>query len=153
MQKGRIHNLRVTVAEMPSGRVKRVAAGSVGVALVCALAALGCAGEHDADPARVGPGRLASCVAAWNRPANFTPGSPGRAVQRLGPKPSVPLFAHLSLDKRRRCVVFLDTPSTADDRRFVRSHGRFGLDCAGDCGQDVPRGAKTFQFLRDGSLP
>jgi hypothetical protein len=65
----------------------------------------------------------------------------------------VPQFAHLSRDRDERCVVFLDTPSTVDDRRYVRTGGRYSLDCAGACGQQVPRGARTFQFLRDGSLP
>jgi hypothetical protein len=59
----------------------------------------------------------------------------------------------VSLDEHRRCVVFLDTPSTDGDRRFVRTGGRYRLDCAGDCGQDVPPGARTAQFLRDGTLP
>jgi hypothetical protein len=63
------------------------------------------------------------------------------------------LFAHVSLDERGRCVVFLDTPSTADDRRFVAAAGHYTLECAGDCGQDVPPGARTAQFLRDGTLP
>jgi hypothetical protein len=50
--------------------------------------------------------------------------------------------------------VFLDTPSTVDDRRFVHySHGGFATECTGDCGQQVPRGARTLQFLSDGSLP
>jgi hypothetical protein len=65
----------------------------------------------------------------------------------------VPLFAHLSGDGRSRCVVFLDTPSTVDDRRYIRTGAGYSLDCAGACGQQVPRGARTFQFRRDGSLP
>jgi hypothetical protein len=59
----------------------------------------------------------------------------------------------VSLDEHRRCVVFLDTPSTDGDRRFVRTGGHYRLDCAVDCGQDVPPGARTAQFLRDGTLP
>ena len=97
--------------------------------------------------------RLRPCVDAWNRPANFAHGRPGNSVRRLRPRPAVPLFAHVSLNRRRRCVVFLDTPSTADDRRFVATGGHYLLDCAGDCGQDVPPGARTAQFLRDGTLP
>ena len=49
--------------------------------------------------------------------------------------------------------MFLDTPSTMDDRRFIRTGEGYSLDCAGACGQQVPRGARTFQFLKDGSLP
>ena len=48
--------------------------------------------------------------------------------------------------------MFLDTPSTLDDRRFSRTGEGYSLDCAGACGQQVPRGARTFQFLKDGSL-
>jgi hypothetical protein len=65
----------------------------------------------------------------------------------------VPLFAHISLDRRRRCIVFLDTPSTVDDRRFLYAHGAFSTACMGDCGQQAPPGARTVQFLPDGSLP
>ena len=50
-------------------------------------------------------------------------------------------------------MVFLDTPSTVDDRRYLQRRGRFSQVCAGDCGQDVKPGARTFQFLRDGTLP
>jgi hypothetical protein len=56
-------------------------------------------------------------------------------------------------NKAGSCVVFLDTPSTVDDRRYLQARGRFSQVCAGDCGQDVKPGARTFQFLRDGTLP
>ena len=80
-------------------------------------------------------------------------GRPGRHVRRLGPTPTVPLFAHVSRNKSGSCAVFLDTPSTVDDRRYLQARGRFSQVCAGDCGQDVEPGARTFQFLRDGTLP
>jgi hypothetical protein len=129
-------------------------AGPAAVATVLGLVALSCGGADDGDQARHGPRhRLQPCAAEWNRPANFARGRPGRLVRRLRPRPVVPLFAHVSLDGHGRCVVFLDTPSTADDRRFVRTRGRYLLDCTGDCGQDAPPGARTVQFLRDGTLP
>ena len=118
-----------------------------------ALAAPGCGGSEprDSPPATADP--IAACVGSWNRQANFERGQPGALVRRLAPRPAVPLFAHLSRDPRRRCVVFLDTPSTVDDRRFVRRGDGYSLDCAGACGQQVPPGGRTFQFLPDGSLP
>jgi hypothetical protein len=129
-----------------------VRAAALVASLVCALAAVGCR-DDPREPERSGSHTLQACVEAWNRPANFGPGTPGGLVRRLRPRPAVPLFAHVSRDARRRCVVFLDTPSTVDDRRFVRRDGGFSLQCAGDCGQQVPRGARTFQFRRDGTLP
>jgi hypothetical protein len=117
------------------------------------LSAFGCGGADEADVADRPPDPLRPCVRTWNRPANFAQGHPGSIVRRLRPRPAVPLFAHVSVDKQRRCVVFLDTPSTVDDRRFVRRRDEYFLDCAGDCGQDVPPGARTAQFLRDGTLP
>lgn len=102
-------------------------------------------------PTRADP--LSACVRAWNRPANFESGRPGADVRRLDPRPAVPLFAHLSRDRRGRCVVILDTPSTVDDRRYIRSGAGYSLDCAGACGQQGPRGARTFQFRRGASLP
>jgi len=123
--------------------------------LLSAVLGAGCHDGHDEEEGRkrAGPLPLRGCIEAWNRPPNFADGRPGYLVRRLGPRPAVPLFAHVSRDRRRRCVVFLDTPSTVDDRRFVLTHGRFSTDCAGDCGQQVPRGARTLQFLSDGSLP
>ena len=118
-----------------------------------ALAAAGCGGSDSGKkgPPRVDP--LTACVRAWNRPANFERGRPGAHVRRLEPRPAVPQFAHLSRDRGGRCVVFLDTPSTVDDRRFVLTGEGYSLDCAGACGQQVPRGARTFQFGGNGSLP
>jgi hypothetical protein len=118
------------------------------------VGATGCGGSDrpESPPRAADP--LSACVRAWNRPANFERGEPGALVQRLEPRPAVPLFAHLSRDRRARCVVFLDTPSTVDDRRFVLSGGRcYSRTCAGACGQQAPRGARTFQFMPDGSLP
>jgi len=121
------------------------------------LTALVGAGCHDGDDGqsrqRAGPPPLRACVEAWNRPPNFGRGRPGELVRRLRPRPVVPIFAHVSRDRRRRCVVFLDTPSTVDDRRFVLTHGAFSTECTGDCGQRDTRGARTAQFLPDGSLP
>jgi uncharacterized protein YceK len=116
------------------------------------LAASGCGGSESRESPRRGADQLRACVRAWNQPANFVRGRPGAVVRRLEPSPAVPLYAHLSRDRRGRCVVFLDTPSTVDDRRFIGGGG-FSLDCAGACGQQVPRGARTFQFRPDGSLP
>jgi len=110
-------------------------------------------GDDGQSRERAGAPPLRACVEAWNRPPNFAPGRPGQLVRRLRPRPAVPLFAHVSRDRRRRCVVFLDTPSTADDRRFVRTGGRFSSECTGDCGQRDTRRARTMQFLPDGSLP
>jgi hypothetical protein len=121
--------------------------------LVCALAPAACSDGDDDAPERSQREQLQACVEAWNAPDNFRAGTPGRLVRSLDPRPAVPLFAHVSRDRRRRCVVFLDTPSTVDDRRFVRAAGRYSLACKGDCGQDVPPDARTFQFLRNGSLP
>jgi hypothetical protein len=118
-----------------------------------ATALAGCGGGEPERTTRASPAGLGSCVDAWNRPANFEPGTPGRHVRRLGPTPAVPLFAHISRDKAGRCVVFLDTPSTVDDRRYRQASGRYSQVCAGDCGQDVKPGARTFQFRRDGTLP
>ena len=91
------------------------------------LTALVGAGCHDGDDGqsrqRAGPPPLRACVEAWNRPPNFGRGRPGELVRRLRPRPVVPIFAHVSRDRRRRCVVFLDTPSTVDDRRFVVQAG------------------------------
>lgn len=86
-------------------------------------------------------------------PVNFERGAPGAHVRRLEPRAVVPQFAHLSRDRDGGCIVFLDTPSTVDDRRYVRRGKGYSLDCAGACGQQVPRGARTFQFRPDGSLP
>ena len=65
----------------------------------------------------------------------------------------MPQFAHVSRDRQGRCVVFLDTPSTVDDRRYILTGDGYSLDCSGACGRQVPRGARTLQFLRGGSLP
>ena len=118
-----------------------------------ALAAAGCGGSQrrESPPPTVDP--LAACVRAWNRPANFERGRPGALVRQLEPRPAVPQYAHLSRSPRGLCVVFLDTPSTVDDRRFVRRGQGYSLDCAGACGQQAPPGARTFQFRPDGSLP
>ena len=114
------------------------------------LAASGCGGSdpqaHKVDP-------LGACVTAWNRPANFARGMPGAHVRSLRPRPAALLFAHLSRDPQGRCIVFLDTPSTVDDRRYLRRGAGYSVDCAGDCGQQVPPGGRTFQFKQDGSLP
>ena len=96
---------------------------------------------------------LSACVESWNRPSNFERGAPGAHVRRLDPRPAVPQFAHLSRDRDGRCIVFLDTPSTVDDRRYVRDGDGYSLECAGACGRQVTRGARTFQFRPDGSLP
>ena len=134
--------------------IPRVIRRSVCAALLTALVAGGCQDSDDEqNQERAGALPLRVCMEAWNRPANFARGRPGVLVRRLRPRPAVPLFAHVSRDRRRRCVVFLDTPSTVDDRRFVRTHGVYATDCAGDCGQQVPRGARTLQFRSDGSLP
>jgi hypothetical protein len=117
-----------------------------------ALTVCGCAGSEP-EKRRPPADPLSACVQAWNRPANFERGAPGAQVRRLEPRPAVPQFAHLSRDRRERCVVFLDTPSTVDDRRFILSGERYSLACVGSCGRQVPRGARTFQFLPDGSLP
>ena len=74
-------------------------------------------------------------------------------MRHLEPRPTVPQYAHLSRDPHGRCVVFLDTPSTVDDRRFISDGQGYSLTCAGACGQQAPRGARTFQFRPDGSLP
>jgi hypothetical protein len=74
-------------------------------------------------------------------------------VRHLEPSPTVPQYAHLSRDPHGRCVVFLDTPSTVDDRRFISDGQGYSLTCAGACGQQLRRGARTFQFRPDGSLP
>jgi hypothetical protein len=121
--------------------------------LVVAAAALTASGCGRAEPEKRPADPLGACVRSWNRPANFERGAPGALVKRLEPRPAVPQFAHLSRDRRGRCVVFLDTPSTVDDRRFVLGGGRYSLACAGACGQQAPPGARTFQFLPDGSLP
>jgi hypothetical protein len=124
------------------------------VLLTALLAEGGChGGDHEHGRERAGALPLRACFEAWNRPPNFARGRPGELVRRLRPRPAVPLFAHVSRDRRRRCVVFLDTPSTVDDRRFVLKDGAFSTDCVGDCGQQAPRGARTVQFLPDGSLP
>jgi hypothetical protein len=126
----------------------------VGAALLTALVAGGCqdsGGEQNQERASALPLRV--CIQAWNQRPNFTSGRPGALVKRLRPRPAVPLFAHVSRDRRRRCVVFLDTPTTVDDRRFVRVHGVYTTDCEGDCGQQVPPGARTLQFRPDGALP
>jgi hypothetical protein len=126
---------------------------SVCAVLLTALVGGGCHDSgHEQTRERASELPLRACIEAWNRPPNFARGRPGDLVRRLRPRPAVPLFAHVSRD-RRRCVVFLDTPSTVDDRRFVRTRGAFLTDCAGDCGQQVPRGARTLQFRSDGSLP
>lgn len=117
-----------------------------------ALTASGC-GRSEPEKRWSPADRLKACVQAWNRPANFERGAPGAHVRHLNPRPAVPQFAHLSRDRRGRCVVFLDTPSTVDDRRFILSGGRYSLDCAGACGRQVPGGARTLQFEQDGSLP
>jgi hypothetical protein len=126
---------------------------SVMVVAVAVLAACGCGGSDSPAGGSPRAGQLSACVEAWNRPANFDPGQPGAAAKRLRPRPAVPQFAHLSRDRRGRCVVFLDTPSTVDDRRFILSGERYLLTCEGACGQQVPSGARTFQFGPDGSLP
>ena len=127
---------------------------SVCAALLTALVAGGCQDSDDEqNQERAGTLPLRACMEAWNQPPNFARGRPGALVRRLRPRPAVPLFAHVSRDRRRRCVVFLDTPTTVDDRRFVRTHGVYATDCAGDCGQQVPRDARTLQFRSDGSLP
>jgi hypothetical protein len=132
--------------------VSRVHRGLVVVAAAM-IGAAGCGGSDrpEGPPRAIDP--LGACVRAWNRPANFERGEPGAAVKRLEPRPAVPQFAHLSRDRRGRCVVFLDTPSTVDDRRFILSGGRYLLACEGACGQQAPRGARTFQFRPDGTLP
>jgi hypothetical protein len=117
------------------------------------LIASGCGGSDPQESPPREPDSLSACVTAWNRPSNFGPGAPGAHVRRLEPRPAVPQFAHLSRDRDGRCIVFLDTPSTVDDRRYVRRGKGYSLDCAGACGQQVPRGARTFQFRPDGSLP
>ena len=116
------------------------------------LTASGCGGSEP-EKTRLPANPLSPCVHAWNRPANFERSAPGAHVRRLEPRPVVPQFAHLSRDRDGRCIVFLDTPSTVDDRRYVRKGESYSLDCAGACGQQVPRGARTFQFRPDGSLP
>jgi hypothetical protein len=127
---------------------------SVCAALLTALVAGGCQdSDEEQNRERAGGLPLSACMEAWNRPPNFARGRPGALVRRLDPRPAVPLFAHVSRDRRRRCVVFLDTPSTVDDRRFVRTNGVYSTDCVGDCGQQVPRDARTLQFRPDGSLP
>ena len=126
---------------------------SLVAAAAAVLAACGCGGSDSPESRTPRAGSLTACVRAWNRPANFDHGEPGAALKRLRPRPAVPQFAHLSRDRRGRCVVFLDTPSTVDDRRFVRSGDGYSVHCAGACGQQVPRGARTFQFRPDGSLP
>ena len=127
---------------------------SLYAALLTAVVAAGCQDSDDEqNQERPGALTLRACMEAWNRPPNFARGHPGGLVRRLRPRPAVPLFAHVSRDRRRHCVVFLDTPSTVDDRRFVRTHGVYATDCAGDCGQQVPRDARTLQFRSDGSLP
>jgi hypothetical protein len=123
------------------------------VAVAALAAAAGCGGSDSAKGRAAHADGFSACVRAWNRPANFEHGRPGAHVRRLEPRPAVPLFAHLSGDRRGDCVVFLDTPSTVDDRRYIRTGAGYSLDCAGACGQQVPRGARTFQFRRDGSLP
>jgi hypothetical protein len=135
-------------------RVNLKKSRSVCAALLTALVAGGCQDSDDEqNRERAGALPLVACMEAWNRPANFAPGRPGALVRRLRPRPAVPLFAHVSRDRRRRCVVFLDTPSTVDDRRFILSGERYLLTCEGACGQQVPSGARTFQFGPDGSLP
>jgi hypothetical protein len=116
------------------------------------LTASGCDGSEP-ETRRSPADPLSACVHAWNRPANFERGAPGAHVRRLEPRPVVPQFAHVSRDRDGRCIVFLDTPSTVDDHRYVRRGKGYSLDCAGACGQQVPRGARTFQFRPDGSLP
>jgi hypothetical protein len=124
------------------------------VVLLTALLGGGCfGGDHEKSRQRARALPLRACIEAWNRPPNFARGRAGELVRRLRPRPAVPLFAHLSRDRPRRCVVFLDTPSTVDDRRFVLKDGAFSTDCVGDCGQQAPRGARTVQFRPDGSLP
>jgi hypothetical protein len=117
------------------------------------LIASGCGGSNLRESPPRDTDSLSDCVTAWNRPSNFGRGTPGAHVRRLEPRPAVPQFAHLSRDRDGRCIVFLDTPSTVDDRRYVRRGKGYSLDCAGACGQQVPRRARTFQFRPDGSLP
>jgi len=127
--------------------------GSLLVLAAALATAFGCGGSDARERSAREPARLSGCVTAWNRPSNFERGAPGAHVRRLDPRPAVPQFAHVSRDRDGRCVVFLDTPSTVDDRRYIRGGNGYSLDCAGACGQQVPRGARTFQFRPDGSLP
>ena len=121
--------------------------------LAAVVTASGCGGSDARESPPREPASLSACVTAWNRSSNFERGAPGAHVRRLEPRPAVPQFAHLSRRRDGRCIVFLDTPSTVDDRRYVRRGKGYSLDCAGACGQQVPRGARTFQFRPDGSLP
>jgi hypothetical protein len=127
--------------------------GSLRVLAAAVVTASGCGGSDARESPPRESASLGVCVTAWNRPGNFERGSPGRHVRRLDPRPAVPQFAHLSRDRDGRCIVFLDTPSTVDDRRYIRTGDRYSLECAGACGQQVRRGARTFQFRPDGSLP
>ena len=109
------------------------------VAVIALSAAAGCGGRAPAW-------RRRRVLTRFPRPHGTeqatSPGGPCADVRRLDPRPAVPLFAHLSRDRRDRCVVILDTPSTVDDRRYIRSGAGYSLDCAGACGQQGPRGAR-----------
>ena len=93
--------------------------------LAAVVTASECGGSDARESTPREPASLSACVTAWNRPSNFGHGAPGAHLRRLEPRPAVPQFAHLSRRRDGRCMVFLDTP----------------------------RGARTFQFRPEGSLP